>query len=1155
MARHADPEVIAGFLEEARGYLPQIRQGIEAYRADSNQREPLEEAHRRAHSIKGAAAMVGLADLSHIAFHLEEAIEDVLAGRLALSDEVQELLGKTVAQIESCLEQIARGTRNEQPLLEEVVQAYRHLRGLSAAEPQATVERIVAGIEDAASPAEPAAEPPAPATEPAKPPSFASAPPVLETAAGPAESEASLELLEAFVLEAEDGLRQISTQLTQLEQQPTDRDLLQEIRRGVHALKGGAAMVGLRPIARLAHRMEDLLDLLYQGATAVAPDVMALLFASADALDDLVADKDLTDTLPRLYERYSALLGEADDAAPDASAALAEKKGSLPAAPAPGDEPDEGEAVTDVVLPELVEVFALEAEDHLRNISTLLPALEQQPDNKELLQDIRRSAHTLKGSAATVGFRKITRLAHRMEDLLDLLYEGGAAVTPETIQLLFASTDALEDLAQCKGDEAAVRDLYERYSRLLGQTHSREVAVAAATATGVDEVPAEDQAGELAARLGQTAIEPQPEKAAHATPRRAGQVVRVPLERLDELVKLVSELVITRTAFEQRLADHVRQMQELQLSTERLRRVSGKLETQYEARTLGGGRSFGRMNEEGGRMKGNRAAALLLGPASFESYGFDDLEFDRYTDFHLLSRELAESTTDIHTVGSELEALNGDFDSYLNRQARLSSEIQDKLMRVRMVPLATLASRLHRTVRTVANQQGKQVELVLEGEDTELDKTVLEEMADPLLHLLRNAVDHGIEPPALREVRGKPAHGQIRLRAYHEGTQVVIQIRDDGVGVEPQVVRAAAVRGGFVAAADAERLTDDELLNLVFLPGFSTAREVSEVSGRGVGLDIVKSNVHKLKGTLTLTSQPGEGATFTIRLPLTLAITRALLVKAHGQTFAIPLSVVTQILRLEQADREQVGQEPVLRVNGRVYPRIELGKAMNLKQPADETVTRQPVLLLNLGDRQVALVVDRLLGGREIVIKNLGTHVRQLHGITGATLMGDGTVVLIVNPAELVREPVRARPTPRMSAAAPARPTHRALTVLVVDDSPSVRRVVSNLIKSAGWTPVAAKDGLEALELLHHATTPPDLILLDVEMPRMDGYELLATLKRQGGYQQIPVVMVTSRAGEKHRRKALDLGASGYVVKPYQDEELLQTIRELVRESQPVAAV
>jgi chemosensory pili system protein ChpA (sensor histidine kinase/response regulator) len=607
-------------------------------------------------------------------------------------------------------------------------------------------------------------------------------------------------------------------------------------------------------------------------------------------------------------------------------------------------------------------------------------------------------------------------------------------------------------------------------------------------------------------------------------------------------------LVINRTTFEQRMAELIRQVDELEPSTGRLKNVSYKLETEYEASALGGGRGLGPTRSDHGGI--NRILA------NYHTHGFDDLQFDRYTEFHLLTRELAETTSDVQTTSGELRHVIGDFEGCLTRQTRLTGEIEDKLMRLRMVPLALLSTRLQRTVRNAADQKNKQVDLILEGEATELDKTVLEEMIDPLMHILRNAVDHGIEPSEVRLMKAKPAKGSIRLRAFQEGTQVVIQVSDDGSGLDLPVLRSTAIARGFVADSEADAMTQEALQELLFAPGFSTAPEISELSGRGVGLDIVKTQVTKLKGTLSLDSQPGLGTTFTIRLPLTLAISRALLVKSHQETFAIPLDAVRQIQRLERGEIEYLGNDPIVRINGVVYPLVSLAKSLTLRHAADESVTRPPVLILNAGAKQIALVVDHILGGREIVIKNLGSHLRRVRGISGATLMGDGSVVLILNPAELARESSALRAPVKSTAPSPSNSrSNEAVTILVVDDSQSVRHVVTGLIKGAGWKSMTAKDGLEALELLNQSPTPPDLILLDVEMPRMDGYELLSNLRAQDAFRHLPVIMVTSRAGDKHRKKALDLGASGYVVKPYQEEALLNVIRHLVHESRQAALV
>ena len=1008
MTRSIDKAILAGFVEEVRGYLPIITEGIRSLHEDPHQPEVIEETHRYAHTIKGAASMVGLAGLSHIAYYVEEALEGVAAGQLVMGDETAALLQETVAQIESYLGDVLSDTLRERPLLAEVTRAYRRLWGLPEKEDEAATERVLAEVEGDPPPAEEDAEDVT----------------ALIGAEADRYDEVSPELLETFSLEAEDHLRNISTRLSTLARQPERRDALQDIRRSVHTLKGAAGAVGLRAIARLAHRMEDLLDRLYDGSLTVDPDVMDVLFTSADTLEDLtvgeVEGEIVQDTLRGLYADYSTLLGE----------------------------------------------------EHLAEGAASLPSIS--------------------GGAASLPS-----------------ISGGAASLP------FISGGATRNIEPL-GEEPAV-----------------EVAEPAPR-TSEDEVPEMPQV---------TA----PTKA----PRKPGEVVRVPLERLDQLVRLTSELSINRTVFEQRLSDFVRAVDELQFSTSRLRRVSSNLETQYEVSALGGRwlPVAAHAPHPATTDVPSKLNTGLFQEITFNTHGFDELEFDRYTEFHRLSRELSETASDIRTVSNELGTLIGDFGGILNRQGRLSSEIQDRLMQMRMVPLAALATRLHRAVRVLAREQGKLVDLVLEGEDIELDKTVLEEMADPLLHLLRNAVDHGIEPPALRQVMGKSERGLIRLHASHEGNQVVIQVSDDGAGLEPEILRSVAVSKGYVPEADAAQLSDKELRSLVFLPGFSTADEVSEVSGRGVGLDVVKTNVHRLKGTVTLDSDPGQGATFTIRLPMTLAITRALLVQAHRETFAVPLDSVLQILRLGPDEIEHVGQEPVVRIGGQVYPVFYLGKVLNLTQPADETVERFPVLILNTGVKRVALAVDQLVAGREIVIKPLGNHLRRVHGLTGATLMGDGSVVLILNPAELAVEPERPAirsltPIHTRATAAP-----EATTVMIVDDSVSVRRVVSNLIKNGGWQPVAAKDGLEAIEIIQRSAQPPDLILVDIEMPRMDGYELMSKLKGQEAYRDVPLVVLTSRAGKKHRRKALDLGASEYVVKPYQDEALLGIIRHLVQES------
>ena len=745
--------------------------------------------------------------------------------------------------------------------------------------------------------------------------------------------------------------------------------------------------------------------------------------------------------------------------------------------------------------------------------------------------------------------RAVTKLSHRMEDLLDRLYEGGAEITPEILKLLFSTTDALQDLSGGQFDKVAIRttigDLYDEYASLLVEQQAGQ------TPADTDDQAAENElvldVPDIPEDVAQTSEAPA--TTAETAGRGSGQALRVPIERIDELVRLVSELIINRTAYEQRMSDFGGFVEELQLTHERLRRLSNELETRYAVGALGGRH----ITPDNRTVLGKRGFQI----SSSRLEEFDALEFDQYTEFHLFSRSLAEATSDINTIGSELKTLIGEFDALLTRQRRLSRDAQDRLMKIRMVPLASIATRLHRTVRVVANQQQKLVDLVIEGEHIQLDKTVLEEMTDPLLHLIRNAVDHGIEPPEVRTSQGKPERAKIHIRASHRGTQVVIQIADDSSGLDAELLRSEAVRGGYVSGTDAASMSDKELFQLIFVPGFSTAQEISEVSGRGVGMDIVRDKVRKLKGTVIVASTPGEGTAFTIQLPMTLAITRALLVRARSHTFLLPMQAVTRILRLERKAVDRLGREPLIRVNGRAYPLVHLGDQLQPRQPADETADNMPVLLISSGDRQIALCVDRILAGREIVVKTLGSHLRRVRGLVGATLMGDGTVIPILDPAELVGQPIAksfGMRTPS-SLQTPSRgwpaQADETLTVMLVDDSVSVRRVMSNLIKGVGWVALDAKDGIDALEILQKTNRKPDLFLLDIEMPRMDGYELLASLRSQEAYCQTPIVMVTSRAGKKHRCKAMELGATDYLIKPYQDDVLLKLIGELVKKSQP----
>ncbi len=821
---------------------------------------------------------------------------------------------------------------------------------------------------------------------------------------------------------------------------------------------------------------------------------------------------------------------------------------------------------------EAAEVFRLEAEEHLQTISMHVAALEKDPTNLDLTQGIRRATHTLKGAAAMMGFRAIADLCHISEDLLDSIMEGTTPISSPVLSIVLDTAEVLDILITGNhndptGDDARVREMQIRYAELLGEEHSSELATH-------DEVVNDHV--EEAARAVVMASDEQSSDTIATRSARNDLSVRVRLQKLDELVNLFGELLVNRSVLEERIQRLVRLVADVTVSSNRLADVGQKLESRFEAATLPSGRSVQVMPGEGTQsltspLANGRAVSGNLTNLQSHLSEFDELELDRYTEFHQLARGLSEGISDMATLSTEMDTIIRECEGVFSRENRLNTTFQDRLMKARLVPLSSMVPRLYRTARAVALKQGKDFEFLLEGEETEVDRTVYEEIFGPLLHLIRNAVNHAIEKPEARAQRGKPPTGQIKLSAAYEGNQIVITVRDDGTGIEHEQVRRAAIARGLIRP-DHPALNESDLVTLIFHPGFSTAEVLSEESGRGVGLDVVRDSVSRLRGTLSVESTPGQGTAFTMTFPTSLAIQSVMMVRAGGQQFAMPTVHVEAIGRLDNYKRATLGGQPSIVVRNELYPLQVLAQYLSL--PENPIEEKAQLLLVNAGGQHVALVVDEIVGKSDIVMKNLGPHLRDVHGIAGATVLGNGHVVLVLemnslisvraaiptpsavsarrdaaNAANAVRQRIDV-PASRQSAAAlgaatPATPaSERGKHILVVDDSPSVRRVVSNMLKQHGWEVQMARDGVEALEMISAQT--PAAVLLDIEMPRMDGYELTSTVRAQEQYRTLPLIVLTSRAAAKHQQRAMSLGANAYVVKPYQDEELLNTINALV---------
>ncbi len=451
----------------------------------------------------------------------------------------------------------------------------------------------------------------------------------------------------------------------------------------------------------------------------------------------------------------------------------------------------------------------------------------------------------------------------------------------------------------------------------------------------------------------------------------------------------------------------------------------------------------------------------------------------------------------------------------------------------------------------VCDEEEKSAELFIEGENLEVDTQILDSLIEPLLHLLRNAVAHGIEPPETRRMLGKSESGKISLRLSSEGTHIVLTVADDGRGISVSALKDKAVNDGFISKEKASAMTDAEVLELAFLPGLTTAEKLSQVSGRGVGLNIVKTGIARHQGTILIASELQKGTTFTIRLPMALAVTRAILVKANHQTFVFPLKLVKHITDISAKHLEKNKKSVQLGdVNYKVWHLTEL---LNMPVASVSTNPNIPLLLIETLENPCALIVDEIIKTEEIVIKPLGNPLQNLTELLGATILGDGSIVPVLDVIHLLKAQLPTSNLPNSDTPQTKdkeqRKKNKGLTILIVDDSPSVRQLTSNIIKNVGWTAIVAKDGLEALEMLEDSDELPDIILTDVEMPRMNGYELLASLKRQENLQAIPIIIITSRASQKHRQKVIDLGISDYLTKPFEDTKLVEIINNLTQPS------
>ena len=1165
VAEDLDPEILEIFIEEVGEELVNITTQLPLWRANPDASEALTTLRRSFHTLKGSGRLVGALLIGDFAWAFESLLNRILDHTITASDTTYRLLDHTVAALPQLITQLTSGAAPSVDVHLLIEQAQAMSRGETpdvasavpcvAALPQesATSEVIEASIEI-----------PTVVFDDAE--TIVLTEVVAETQASATDEDSFMDpvLLDIFSKESAGHLEDIQAFIDACRTQREGCHPNEKLVRALHTLHGSAHMAGSEAIADLAGDLEKYCKTLRTNQALVPAEGLEVLNDCATAVSALLAVLNIigaprADTsllrqrVSALYELPLILIEQGNescadnpplcdaaeiDATPVAeqSAPEPEPEVTMPAvvtAPVAAPRVVAVVAPMDDVDPELLEVFIEEGEEVLAHSDELLQQWLADQSNIKLVEALQRELHTLKGGARLSGLTAMGNLSHVVESALAAVVDGRLTPSNRLFDVVHMVQDRLINMLELARSQAPMEhatDLIQEVEELLGKHLSKvELAaddvshVAVAAPTG-DSTPTDDEADTYVLPREPDVVSLREDR--RSLPRIAHEQVRVRADLLDNLVNYAGEVSIYRSRMEQQVSGFRFNLTELSQTVARLREQLRKMEIETEAQIL-----F-RYEEAGGNYA-----------------DFDPLELDRFSHLQQLSRSLVESVGDVTSIQGLFDNLTRESETLLLQQSRVVTELQEGLMRTRMVPFASLAPRLRRIVRQTCQELDKRSELILLGAEGEMDRTVIDRVLAPLEHMLRNAVSHGIETRAQRRSKKKNEVGKITISMAREGGEVVLTVADDGGGLDLEAIRGKAKDRGLLEEGD--ELSDNDVMQFILESGFSTAKEITQISGRGVGMDVVNSEIKQLGGSLHIDSKFGHGTTFTVRLPFTLAISHALLVQVAEENYAIPLSSIEGIVRLSTDELEKLytGQKGYYKYAGQSYLVRHLGALFDFGQPLlSGGKHKVPVLLVRSGDQRVALQVEGLLGSREIVVKSVGPQISSVRGVSGATILGDGRVVLILDMAALVRlasaQHVRAlRKAPELQAA----PAKERLTVMVVDDSITVRKVTTRLLERNNMTVITAKDGVDAVAVLQEHM--PDIMLLDVEMPRMDGYELATHMRNEDRLRHIPIIMITSRTGEKHRQRAMSIGVNTYLGKPYLESDLLEHIALLTGET------
>lgn len=1083
------------FSKEALGHLEVVRQFVALQRSKAPFYDhPSSKLQGALHTLKGSAHMANIESLAELVTPLERFMREMLNFQVALDPDIVDLLADGVDYSQRIVAGLVDGS------------------GFDASELDIFSARVHELREKAIGPSLGQGEEPQRAVDPA-----------------------FLKLIMA------DGMQRVLDVETTLDAWCNAADFelarLQGISAELRELENGAGRAGLAPLVALTGQLAACYDSVLEKRIAPSAEGVAILLAAHEVLLDMVdavaAHQDIVPVPEALQADIAALAASPGVAASDDAASLAA-------------------ALEQMVLPddadlEIIDLFLHEADELLESMEHAFQDWREEPQDSAHPDSLKRTLHTFKGGARMAGLEALGNVSHDLEAVVIAREKQVAEGSSSAIASMLAYHDVLangvERIRRAYQQSLKSHAPLEELPR-IADSGATTAAMANADSIESANIPEaiEDKSASIAPVTGEEwpsaeiipftgtyrgleAAGPSASDAEQQAAAAAQEMVKVAAPMLDILVNLAGETSISRGQVEQHISEFMFSLDEMEATIRRMHDQVRRLGIETDAQVM-----FRREQIE----------------SSDSSEGFDPLEMDRYSQLQQLSRSLLESASDVQDLRDTLVDKARDAEALLLQQSRINTDLQEGLMRTRMVPFSRLVPRLRRIVRQVSNTLGKQVALKLESIEGEIDRSILERIVPSLEHMIRNAVDHGIESEAERLALGKPLEGTLSLSFAREGGDVLIRLADDGRGLNVDAIRAKALSSGLMP--EHATYSDQDIYAFIFAPGFSTSSEVTQISGRGVGMDVVNSDVRQLGGSVAIASQRGAGTEFTVRLPFTVSVNRALMIEAGEDSYALALSSISGVTRLPPDELMTFYQNPLkkLEYGGEHYEVRYLGSLLSpeLRPTLDTAMGQLPLVLIRSEGRNYAVQVDGLIGSREIVVKTLGAQFSRVPGLSGATVLGDGRVVVILDLQALLRDqPVMAALAPLAVEKAPEA-DHIPL-IMVVDDSVTVRKVTGRFLEREGFRVITAKDGVDAMRVLQDNT--PDVMLLDIEMPRMDGFEVARLVRSTQRLKNLPIVMITSRTGEKHRERALAMGVDRYLGKPYQEEVLISTVYEMLR--------